>query len=407
MSRLTDRLERDLREIAAGADPSPSAWESIVARLDEDAGLEVVVVPALDAKVASRRLRSAVAAAAVVVIAGSIALRIGIDDDQAVSTAELPDVTTRYVSERNGFSVGYVDRGAGTITPATDSFGMDLDGFDIIEAGSSAEFGGTSTVLLESNGLCFDGDGEPSSCPSIEEAIEQHLVGLFGGCGVPRSPQAEITIDGRSGGVVECTNRIEATVRTGGRLYIFTLWHERDDARAVFDAFVATIELTPETAVDFPNLTHTFVSPTYGYSFGSIDRGGDAPATTRWDPGNQPVEDVDFDQRLDGVETGFGAYLEGASTPVPDGVPIDDWVDQYVTPRAAGGCGVPRSQQAEVVIDGRSGRAVECSDQVEATVVAGGRLYLFTLYRSSRDARAMFDTWIGTIDLTPETAAVP
>ena len=37
MSKLTDRLERDLREIAAGAHPSPSARESIVARLD-DAG---------------------------------------------------------------------------------------------------------------------------------------------------------------------------------------------------------------------------------------------------------------------------------------------------------------------------------------------------------------------------------
>ena len=35
MSRLTDRLERDLREIAAGAHPSPSAWESIVARLGD------------------------------------------------------------------------------------------------------------------------------------------------------------------------------------------------------------------------------------------------------------------------------------------------------------------------------------------------------------------------------------
>ena len=49
----------------------------------------------------------------------------------------------------------------------------------------------------------------------------------------------------------------------------------------------------------------------------------------------------------------------------------------------------------------------ECQDQVEATVVAGGRLYLFTLLSDRNDARAWFDAWIATVDLTPETATVP
>jgi hypothetical protein len=68
---------------------------------------------------------------------------------------------------------------------------------------------------------------------------------------------------------------------------------------------------------------------------------------------------------------------------------------------------VPRSQQAEITIDGQSGRVAECAIRIEATVVAGGRLYLFVLYRDGRDAMAMFDAWVATIDLTPETAAVP
>ncbi len=105
---------------------------------------------------------------------------------------------------------------------------------------------------------------------------------------MPRSQQAEITIDGQSGRIAECPNEIEATVVVGGRLYLFTLSHDRSDARAVFDAFAATIDLTPETAVDFPDLTTTFVSPTYGYSFKYLDRGGLAPATELWDPG-QPA----------------------------------------------------------------------------------------------------------------------
>ena len=45
------------------------------------------------------------------------------------------------------------------------------------------------------------------------------------------------------------------------------------------------------------------------------------------------------------------------------------------------------------------------TDRIEATVVAGGRLYLFTLGHDRSDARAWFDAWVATIDLTPETAA--
>jgi hypothetical protein len=63
---------------------------------------------------------------------------------------------------------------------------------------------------------------------------------------------------------------------------------------------------------------------------------------------------------------------------------------------------------AEITIDGQSGRIAECGP-IEATVVYGGRLYLFTLGHSRHpdDARAYFDAWVATIDLTPETAAMP
>ena len=36
--------------------------------------------------------------------------------------------------------------------------------------------------------------------------------------------------------------------RRGRRLYLFGLGHDRSDARAFFEARVATIDLTPETA---------------------------------------------------------------------------------------------------------------------------------------------------------------
>ncbi len=153
-----------------------------------------------------------------------------------------------------------------------------------------------------------------------------------------------------------------------------------------------------------PGLTTTFVSPTYGYSVGHRDRWSLAPAMELWDPGDEQLDNIQLSDRFDSVETGKSAYFVGASTEIPDGVPIDDWYDEHVSPS---GCGVPRSQQPEITIDGRLGRIAECPSQIEATVVASGRLYLFMLGHSRRDARAFFDAWIATIDLTPETAAAP
>ena len=334
-----------------------------------------------------RRVWITAAAAAFVVIAGAIAVLARVGDDHSTSTAD-PDLTTTFVSPRNGFSVEYPNSGQVTVTPATDLWdpgNEDDDGADVLETGSGAVFKGGS--------LSF-----PGGPISIDEYIDDYVPP--GGCSVPRGQREEISIDGRSGTISECPNEIVATVATGGRIYQFTLLHDRSDARAVFDAFAATIDLTPKTAVDFPNLTTTFVSPTYGYSFGYIDRGGLAPATELWDPVNQQRFPVDSDNaydRLDGVDTGFGAYFAGASTEIPDGVSIDEWVDDYVSPS---GCGRPRSQQEEITIDGQSGRIFECpTDQIVATVVAGGRLYLFTLLHNRSDARAFFDAFIATIDL--------
>ena len=402
MSRLTDRLERDLREVAAAADPSASAWQSIAARLDEDAGSEVPLAPASAPDRSKRSVWIVAAAAALILITGSIAVLTSVGDDPSISTAG-SDLTTTFVSPRNGFSIKHPD--GASVTPAEQlwGFGEQVDDeFDVVETGLDAVFKGASTTF-PGGVMCLDTEDEPIPCGSLDEQVDRLLDDLPGGCGVPHSQQAEITIDGRSGRVAECPNHIEATVVAGGRLYLFTLSHDRSDARAVFDAFVATVDLTPETAVDFPAMTTTFVSPTYGYSFKFHDRGGLAPATELWDPANQPLVPRNLDNRVDGVETGLLAYFEAASTPIPDGIPIDEWVDEHVTPRAAGGCGVPRSEQAEITVDGQPGRVARC-DHAEATVVAGGRLYLFT---GPNDERGWFEAWITTIDLTPETAVVP
>jgi hypothetical protein len=332
---------------------------------------------------------------------------------------DFPDLTKTFVSSRNGFSVKHPDRAV--LTPANDLDGWDPGdvqsdlGVDVIETGLSAVFKGASIEAPEWEG-------------SIDGFVDDITPG---GCGATRSQQTEITIDGRSGWIAECPNEIDALVVAGGRLYLFTLLHQRSDGRAVFEAFAATIDLTPETAAD-PNdvpswisvmqgMTKTFVSPTYGYSFKYYR--GVTPATEVWDPDNQALDDISRGRQFDANETGAGAYFQGASTPIPDGFSIDEWVDEYVTPlSAAGGCTVP--PRGEVTIDGQMGRIAVCPGvpdtdprevidngtpgEIYATVVADGRLYLFSLGGPRGEgARMLFDAWLATIDLRPEDAVVP
>jgi hypothetical protein len=94
-------------------------------------------------------------------------------------------------------------------------------------------------------------------------------------------------------------------------------------------------EKSNPTAADFPNLTETFVSPRNGFSVKYFDRGKGTltPAKDLWDPGKEQADDgVCRSSRsarcpADVVETGFAAQFHGASAEIPDGVSIDEWVD--------------------------------------------------------------------------------
>ena len=374
-----------------------------------------VIWPARRAPSMSSFARVAVAAALAVAV-GLVAITVVPRQSDRASVggpspspsmgADVPALTTTFISPRNGFSIKHPDRVA--VSPATQLWGFSKrpdDGFDVIDTGSDAVFRGASMTGLDATNV-RDGVVIGSDGVSVDAWIDQQIAD-YGGCGVPRSRQAAITVDGLPGRIAECAHRVEATVVAGGRLYLFALSSDRPDARALFDAFAATIDLTPETAVDYPNLTSTFVSPTNGFSFGYLDRGRGTlkPAREPWDPVTQPRPDNSgaHDDPFDVVETGLGAVFKGASTKIPDGVSIDAWVDEYVSP---GGC-VPRSRQAAITIDGQSGRIAECRDEIQATVVADGRLYLFQLLRSRDDARAFFDAFAATIDLRPQDAATP
>ena len=328
------------------------------------------------------------------------------------TVVDFPNLTSIFVSPTNGFSVKHPDRAVLTPADAKDDWDAGNeesdDGVDVVETGLAAIFKGASTEL------------------PVETSVDDWVDGITpGGCGSTRSQQEEITIDGQPAWIAECPNEIDANVFVGGRIYLFTLLHDRNDARAVFDAFAATIDLTPESAVDVPepewvdvhrsNMRTPFASPTNGYSFKYWDRGGLEPAKELWDPANQPspVEGLggygaEYQDEFDVVETGYGAFFVSASTKIPEGVLVDEWIDEAVGKYLPAGCYGPRTEQERITIDGEPGRiSQDCAEDVVATVVKDGRLYLFTLAHGggdADDAREVFDAWVATIDLTPETA---
>ena len=162
----------------------------------------------------------------------------------------------------------------------------------------------------------------------------------------------------------------------------------------------------------------TFVSPIHGYSLKYLDRGGLESATEPWDPVEQPspIEGrggsrAEYLDEFDVVETGYGAVFLSASTKIPEGVFVDEWVDEAVAKYLPDGCYGPRSEQEAITIDGERGRiSHECFDDIVATVIKDRRLNLFMMAHSAPtrpEARQVFEAWVGTIELTPETAEVP
>lgn len=156
-------------------------------------------------------------------------------------------------------------------------------------------------------------------------------------------------------------------------------------------------------AVGIPKLTETFVSAINGFSVQYPEDPAIEPATVVWNPGgivDQNNANFDF------VHTQQFGSFRGSSTEVPDGVGVDDWVDQTVVHWQPGSCGARRSEQLAVTIDGQPGRIWEgCPNEIEATVVVGERLYLFTLFGETGVSRAVFDAYASTIRLHPEDAA--
>jgi hypothetical protein len=173
----------------------------------------------------------------------------------------------------------------------------------------------------------------------------------------------------------------------------------------------ASATAPPESAAPSTTLrmTERFDSKLYGYSIGHPADWTPRPAADLWYP-----EDWDrTDEPFDFVSLGQVLDFRAASAVIPNGASVDEWIMQYMTMTDEPTCGPPRNTLEEILIDGHRGRLRDNCGEVEATVVVGDRVYLFTYYVGSgvdpepSRGRPVFDAFAATIQLTPETAEVP
>ena len=401
MSRLTDRLERDLREIATGAQPSPSAWESILARRRRRGRIggrpraRSRRRPVEASDLAGGRRRGCgrdrrIDRRAHHIRRRPLALRGRPDDDVRLAAERLLDPASR----RGGGHTGRAD------VARVSSSRLRRRGDD-----------DSSTVFRGMH------DGVPDATPHVRTRRTNRSRAARSVRRIDQTP-------GRPAWRLRCSSqpadgdRHRRTVGSGRRVpephrgdrrrrqeYLFTLSHDRGDARAVFDAFVATVDLTPETAIDFPGLTTTFVSPTYGYSFGYLDRGGldtghgalgsrrraarrHRSSTTDSMPWRPAWAPTSWARRQ---RSRMGSRSMNGST--------------STSRRAAAVC-LAASKRRSPSTGSRAGSRSVRTRSRRPSSPAGGSISSCCA-RDRSDARAFFDAWVATIDLTPETAAVP
>jgi hypothetical protein len=149
-------------------------------------------------------------------------------------------LTETFTSERYGYSISYP---TGWVTrPATDPWTAGLP-----------DFGSTTGDIIYDPALQDHLWIMVASQPLAGKTATQWLDDLPAGLGICDAPTEPVTIDGTQGRLCGAT----AATSAGDRGYVITLYTSGDDPAAVvgydqayFRQILATLQLTPEDAVD-------------------------------------------------------------------------------------------------------------------------------------------------------------
>ena len=224
---------------------------------------------------------------------------------------------------------------------------------------------------------------------------------------IPCAVTAYVDTDGipAAGGTISPGGKLfEAIATLPTRAYVFTMDGNLD--RAVFDAFLATIQLRPAEAIDTPPLTETFKSPLFGYSVKTLPEWTTAAAEKAW------TGVTNDSAMMDGVDfTGTDrSRLDLAAAGRPDVRRV-----RRRLPRRPEGARTGRLRRRGPVDlargPGRRPRRPpgELCNAAEVLVEVGGRVYLFEYGNGTFESARHFPfvAWkdvLKSITFTPETA---
>ena len=161
-------------------------------------------------------------------------------------------------------------------------------------------------------------------------------------------------------------------------------------------------------------MTQSFTSEKYGYSVRYPADWRVEPATTLWFPPDWGASGSDMSELDLIAPVADPGLFRAASALAPDAGSVDDWIAEFITMSDFADCNPPRESLEQVVIGGKAGRlrgfcGNSPATEIEATVVVGSRVYVFTLFSGvenaiEADERALFDAFAATIELHPEDA---
>lgn len=326
------------------------------------------------------------------------------------SPIALPPLTRFFDSPRSGYSVGHpagwTEQGAQySWLPGTDdwygSAALDvLQGPDARFVGASQPLlGQTTDAWLVADCLSFSAASQcadvPAALPKITAArITGYLLADgASAAGVPPSPTGKV---------------YEAVFFFGSLAYDFRLDGNVD--APMFQAILDTVRFAPEDAVALPDLSGTFVSPTYGYSVRMANDWTATRAATPWvgiDNNETNTDSILFT----GTDTGMNV----ASQRLPAGKAYDDWLVEFHAPANIPGnyplgCdgGEPSAWPAIQIGDQMGGLEMHCN-AAEALVHVGDRAYVFTWGNSTFDTTQHFSlaSWkdlLKTVTFDPASA---
>ncbi len=182
----------------------------------------------------------------------------------AATTLAFPPMQRTFFSERYGYAISYP--ADWTAASPTDPGGWwsprdwrdgssTIDPFDYIEGPTMGPRFRAASALL------------PAELADVDAWIDDNLTfSSVPGCAPPREDWEPIQIDGAAGRLRDSCGEVEATVIIDGRVYLFTLFlgeEQLTNARELFNALAATIDLRPEDAV-LPTPSSSPASQTVG-----------------------------------------------------------------------------------------------------------------------------------------------